>query len=226
MEARFYVERVRFSIMMENSYTLWIEAENWAEGEWDEFDSNTDVIVQFEDTSKWIASFFTYNNINTIVEKNKKSGECLQGKYYWSSDMILVQKCSRHTIEEVVNHLIKENMFSVLFRRIHPIDLENESVFTGRDWTELSVHFGLTDEKYVGENDDEILERTKEFLQSIITSNREKEVANDIREFLKLLYQTTEGYKESASIWKGMLEMEHDFNLIKYTKKLLDCMSM
>ncbi|NEW04650.1 DUF4935 domain-containing protein [Paenibacillus sp. SYP-B3998] len=88
-----------------NSYTLWIEAENWAEGEWDEFDSNTDVIVHFPDASKWIASFFTYKNINTLVEKNIISGECLHGRYYWSSDLILIQKCSRNLIEEVVNYL-------------------------------------------------------------------------------------------------------------------------
>ncbi|WP_187273832.1 hypothetical protein [Paenibacillus sp. N3.4] len=139
--------------------------------------------------------------------------------------MILIQKCSRNLIEEVINYLIKENMFSVLFRRIHPIGLESEPVFEGKDWTELSLHFGVIDEKYNGENDEEILRKTKKFLESIITSSREKEVADNIRQFLNLLYQNTEGYKESAYIWKGMLEMEYDFNLIKYTVKLLECMS-
>jgi len=211
--------------MEENSYSLWIEAEHWAKDEWDELDSNTDVIVQFQDSSKWIASFFTFKNIGTLVEKNKQSGECLVGKYLWSSDMILIQKCNRNQIEEVVDHIIKENMFSVLFRRIHPIDLESEAMFEGKDWTELSLHFGVIDEKYSGENDVEILVKTKNFLESIIRSNREKEVADGIRLFLNLLYQNTEGYKESAAIWKGMLEMEHDFNLIKYTIKLLESMS-
>lgn len=211
--------------MEENSYSLWIEAEHWAKDEWDELDTNTDVIVQFQDSSKWIASFFTFKNIGTLVEKNKQSGECLDGKYLWSSDMILVQKCNRNQIGEVVDHIIKENIFSVLFRRIHSIDLESETMFEGKDWTELSLHFGVIDEKYSGENDVEILVKTKNFLESIIRSNREKEVANGIRQFLNLLYQNTEGYKESAAIWKGMLEMKHDFNLIKYTIKLLECMS-
>lgn len=211
--------------MEENSYSLWIAAENWAKDEWDELDSSTDVIVQFQDSSKWITSFFTYNNIGTLVDKNTQSGECLDGKYLWSSDMILIQKCNRNQIKEVIDHIIKENMFSVLFRRIHPIDLESETTFKGKDWTELSLHFGIIDEKYNGENDEEILRKTKNFLESIITSNRENEIADEIRQFLNLLYQNTEGYKDSASMWKGMLEMEHDFNLIKYTIRLLECMS-
>jgi len=213
------------SIMEADSYTLWIEAENWAEGEWDELDSNTDVIVNFPDASKWIASFFTYKNMNTLVEKNIKSGECLQGKYYWSSDMIFIQKCSRDLIEEVIDYLIEENMFSTLFRRIHPTDLEGDSIFLGKDWTELSFHFGIIGVEYNGENDEQILIKTKKFLESIILTNREKEIAHDIRQFLKMLYHNTDGYKESSSIWKSMLEMEHDYNLIKYTIRLLDCMS-
>lgn len=211
--------------MDKNSYVVWIEAEEWSRDEWDEVDSNTDVIVQFSDTSKWIASFFTYKNIGTLVEKNIQSGECLHGKYYWSSDMVLVQRCSRKQIEEVISYLIEVDMFSVIFRNIHPIDLETESMFRGLDWTELSQHFGVIDGKYNGENDEEVLIKTKKFLESILASNREKEVANDIRKFLELLYQNTEGYKDSALMWKGILNMEHDSNLIKYTTKLLECMS-
>ncbi|MFC0273766.1 hypothetical protein ACFFIX_20475 [Metabacillus herbersteinensis] len=42
---------------------IWIETEEWAEGEWDVEDDNLDVIVTFSDRSKWITSFFTYKNI-------------------------------------------------------------------------------------------------------------------------------------------------------------------
>lgn len=61
---------------------IWIEAEEWSEGEWNVEDDNLDVIVTFSDRSKWIATFFTYNNIQTLREKNAKTGECMNGTYF------------------------------------------------------------------------------------------------------------------------------------------------
>ncbi|MFC5530332.1 hypothetical protein [Cohnella yongneupensis] len=96
-------------------YSIWIEAEHWAEGEWNIHDDNTDVIVTFEDGTRWIASFFTYKNIHTLAQKNQQTGECLRGKYFWGSDMVLVDECSRNRIEEVINHLILKGDFEVIF---------------------------------------------------------------------------------------------------------------
>ncbi|OME92383.1 hypothetical protein BK127_42030 [Paenibacillus sp. FSL H7-0331] len=96
---------------------MWIEAENWADGEWDIYDDNTDVIVTFEDGSRWVASFFTYKNIQTLTEKNRSTGECLRGKYFWGSDMPLIDECSRNRIEEVIRHLINEGDFENIFDR-------------------------------------------------------------------------------------------------------------
>ncbi|WP_308162622.1 hypothetical protein [Bacillus sp. ISL-7] len=42
---------------------IWIEAEEWAEGEWNIEDDNLDVKVTSSDRTVWIASFFTYKNI-------------------------------------------------------------------------------------------------------------------------------------------------------------------
>ncbi|WP_202556294.1 hypothetical protein [Paenibacillus silvestris] len=96
-------------------YSIWIEAEQWAEGEWNIYDDNTDAIVTFEDGSRWVASFFTYKNIQSLAKKNQQTGECLQGKYFWGSDMVLVDECSRKRIEEVVEHLIFKGDFEVIF---------------------------------------------------------------------------------------------------------------
>lgn len=98
-------------------YTIWIEAEEWAQGEWDIHNDNTDVFVEFEDGERWGASFFTYSNINKLVEKNKITGECLNGKYFWSSDMILIDEVSRKRIEEVIAYLINEGEFNSIFTR-------------------------------------------------------------------------------------------------------------
>ncbi|KRE29651.1 hypothetical protein [Paenibacillus sp. Soil522] len=105
-------------------FSIWIEAEEWAEGEWDIYDDNTDVIVMFEDGSKWVASFYTYKNIQTLAEKNRQTGECLHGKYFWGSDMLLVDECSRIRIEEVIEHLIIQGDFELLFDKCDERNLD------------------------------------------------------------------------------------------------------
>lgn len=100
---------------MENYY-IWIEAEEWVPGEWDPSDCNSDVMVSFEKNGEWMARFFTYKNLSTLTMKNASTGECLNGKYFWAKDMILVDQLSRERVEEVVSHLISEREFEHVFR--------------------------------------------------------------------------------------------------------------
>lgn len=96
-------------------YYIWIEAEQWSPGQWDYDDCNSDVIVSFKAGPEWAATFFTYKNISTLVEKNEGTGECLNGKYFWATDMILIDEISRERIEEVVKHLIATGEFESVF---------------------------------------------------------------------------------------------------------------
>lgn len=104
--------------MSVSDYSIWIEAEECAEGQWNFLNDNTDVIVTFNDETRWIASFFTYRNINTLVEKNKKTGEYLNGKYFGASDMVLVDEVSRERIEEVVQRLINKDELKFIFNQL------------------------------------------------------------------------------------------------------------
>ena len=96
------------------TYSIWIEAECWEDG-WTPDDVNSDAIVTFEDGKRWVATFFTYKNIQSLTEKFRESGECLGGKYFVATDMILVDEVSRVRIEEVVADLLKENAFGTYF---------------------------------------------------------------------------------------------------------------
>ncbi len=100
--------------------SIWIEAEEWASGEWTPANDNTDVIVTLEDKSRWIASFFSYSNIISLVNKNKLTGECLSGKYFWASDMVLADEVSRSRIEEIVMYLVIQEPleFQSIFTRL------------------------------------------------------------------------------------------------------------
>ncbi len=104
------------------NYIIWIEAEEWASG-WKPDDANSDVIVTWADGRRWVASFISYKNVQTLTQKNKSTGECLSGAYFWASDMLLIDTVSRQRIEEVIDHLIRENEFETVF-----IELPREEV--------------------------------------------------------------------------------------------------
>lgn len=97
--------------MNTQQYSIWIEAEEWAPGEWTPRDDNTDVIVTFEDGARWVATFFSYQNIVSLAEKNHQTGECLGGKYFVATDAILVDEVTRQRIKEVVVDLIRRREF-------------------------------------------------------------------------------------------------------------------
>ncbi|MNO76645.1 hypothetical protein D3C76_677200 [compost metagenome] len=109
--------------MKDMQYSIWIEAEQWAEGEWNIHDDNTDAIVTFEDGSRWVASLFTYKNIRTLAENNQQTGECLDGKYFWGSNILLVDECSRNRIEEVIERLIYKGDFEFIFDKCNESDI-------------------------------------------------------------------------------------------------------
>lgn len=98
------------------NYSVWIEAESWAPGEWTPDDDSTDVIVTWKDGGRWIATFISYQHVKTLTEKNRRSGENIAGTYLWIRDMILIDETSRQRIEEVVNDLINTGDFELVFR--------------------------------------------------------------------------------------------------------------
>lgn len=108
--------------MNEKLQKIWIEAEEWAEGEWNPSDDSSDVIVTIDGGKRWIASFFTYKNILSLTENNKITGECLNGQFFWASDMILIDELTRSRIESVVGYVLDEGTFESIFE---PIDEES-----------------------------------------------------------------------------------------------------
>lgn len=99
--------------------TIWIESEEKVPiiGGTAETNDNSDVIVTFSDGSQHIATFFTYQNIEHLRQKNKSTGECLNGKFFWASNLIIVERIIREDIERVINHLITGNEFESIFNK-------------------------------------------------------------------------------------------------------------
>ena len=86
----------------------------------DIFDGNEDIFVKFSNGDEYVATFFTYKNIETLRQKNRKTGEELSGKYFWASDMILIDNLSLETIKEVIDDLLKNDDFIFVFNKIKP----------------------------------------------------------------------------------------------------------
>jgi len=103
---------------------IWLEAEEWEPGEWNPADCNSDVTVEMDDGTSWSATFFTYSNIDTLRRENAEAGECLNGAYFWATDIVLIDELSRDRVTEVVDHLLQVDEFELIFARDDEEDAE------------------------------------------------------------------------------------------------------
>ncbi|MEQ8573450.1 MAG: hypothetical protein RIB63_05280, partial [Fulvivirga sp.] len=81
---------------------------------------SSDLDVVFDNGEIYSATAFTYENVNWLKEKNAKTGECLSGKYFWSTGMFVIESLERPVIEEVVNDLLNQSEFRSVFNKIEP----------------------------------------------------------------------------------------------------------
>lgn len=81
-------------------------------------DCNSDVIFELSDGSKWVATFFTYKNIETLRKKNQLSGECLNGTYFCATDMILISEMSDKIIKAVLDEMLSHDEIEIYCTKI------------------------------------------------------------------------------------------------------------
>lgn len=113
---------------------------------------NSDIFVELENGEKYVATFFTYENIEWLRIKNQTTGECLNGKYFMASDMLIIERLDRETIETVVEELIGTNEFNSVFTKT---EVENSVwIFNGANSKFSGGVFNNLDdaEKWIKEN--------------------------------------------------------------------------
>lgn len=91
---------------MTDGFELWIEAEEWAPGQWTPDDDVTDAVVSLPDGTRWVATFCAFAHVARLRANCAESGECLGGRYLWASDLILVDSTARASIQAVVRDLL------------------------------------------------------------------------------------------------------------------------
>ena len=82
----------------------------------DKTSDNTDVIVQLRSGKKYIASFFSFDNIQQLRVEYQKTKKYLSGKYFHVNNMVLIDECSANSIREVIEDLIEEGDFESVFK--------------------------------------------------------------------------------------------------------------
>lgn len=78
---------------------------------------NVDVEVTFPNGDSFSAVFFTIRNIETIMKQYKKTGECADGLYFWTSDMVIVHQLSEKTICATIDRLLVDDEFEAVFSK-------------------------------------------------------------------------------------------------------------
>lgn len=103
-----------YTIVQHNNYKLTIYR---GIAPLDSDNDNVDVQVTFPNGERFSAVFFTLRNIEALMRRYKKTGECADGLYFWASDMMIVESLTEKTICKTIDHLLAEDEFGYVFSK-------------------------------------------------------------------------------------------------------------
>ena len=83
-------------------------------------DDSVDVRVELADGRTYSLAFFTLTNLETLMARWGKTGECANGMYVCAKNMIVVQEISRAVIRKVVHDLVKTREIEAIGWPIRP----------------------------------------------------------------------------------------------------------
>ncbi len=84
----------------------------------DRSNAHTDVIIEMQNEEIYVATFYTFTNLEYLHKLHKNTGEFLGGKFFWAKNMIFVEELTKEIIVEVVHKLIEESDFHLAFKRV------------------------------------------------------------------------------------------------------------
>ena len=79
---------------------------------------HTDAIVETHSGEMFIATFFAYKNLEKMNKMHERNGEYLNGNFFWVDRMVFVKDISRGLILEVIEKLIDDADFNLVFKKI------------------------------------------------------------------------------------------------------------
>ena len=85
---------------------------------WDPVDDNVDVEIRLDDGRRFVATFFTLENLRTLLARYRDTGECDYGRYFWAADMIVVKELTTETIVKTIEDLLRSGELVSAFSEI------------------------------------------------------------------------------------------------------------
>ncbi|MDT0390868.1 hypothetical protein [Streptomyces dubilierae] len=80
---------------------------------------NVDVEVRLTaDDSRWSATVFTQAEVERLMEKDSRTGESLNGRYFWCSDGLIVRDPGIDNITQVLIGLLDCGDFTQILQRL------------------------------------------------------------------------------------------------------------
>jgi hypothetical protein len=91
-------------------------------GEWDPEDDNLDVEVHLDDGRRFCPTFFTPRNLQTLLDGHRASGEFPAGRYFFASDLIVIERLTREAIREALEALVQSGEIAEACRELGPAE--------------------------------------------------------------------------------------------------------
>ena len=81
-------------------------------------DLNTDVIVRFANGDEYVATFFSFRSLQGMIAECRLESEKHGDPFYKILNTVLVDNLQRSRLLPVIEHMIVEGDFQVVFRKI------------------------------------------------------------------------------------------------------------
>ena len=79
---------------------------------------HTDVIVQSDTGHTYCAKFIAIQKLIDDIKAHRESEKNPSSKYYWSKHMVIVNDIDKQDLVPIVNHMIQEGDFQMIFRKL------------------------------------------------------------------------------------------------------------
>ena len=85
-------------------------------------DDNAEVRIELADGRAYSVTFFTLANLETLMARWGRTGECANGLYVWATNMIVVQEITHAVINRVAQDLVETGDIEKIGWLIHSSD--------------------------------------------------------------------------------------------------------
>lgn len=97
---------------------------------WDGYEPDTadeaDATITFRDGSRRYATFMTLDVVRRNMNKNVRTGECLGGRYFWCSDLIIIRDAGFDSMAAAIRDLISSGDIEGACGLLAPDDHDGE----------------------------------------------------------------------------------------------------